>query len=128
MIGRNMTRWMLAVAAIFVGFRGGPARGADESFRQATLFRAGEGGYNNYRIPAAIRTTRNTTLAFCEGRHAQSDAGEINLLARRSTDGGTTFGPLLVVWADGNNTCGNPCPVIDESTGTIWLLMTHNLG
>jgi sialidase-1 len=25
-------------------------------------------------------------------------------------------------------TCGNPCPVVDEPTGTIWLLLTHNPG
>ena len=28
----------------------------------------------------------------------------------------------------GPNTCGNPCPVVDEQTGTIWLLLTHNPG
>jgi sialidase-1 len=32
------------------------------------------------------------------------------------------------VWDDADNTCGNPCPVLDESTGTIWLLLTHNPG
>ena len=29
---------------------------------------------------------------------------------------------------DGDNTCGNPCPVVDARTGTVWLLLTHNLG
>ena len=29
---------------------------------------------------------------------------------------------------DGPNTCGNPCPVVDRTTGVVWLLMTHNLG
>ena len=29
---------------------------------------------------------------------------------------------------DADNTCGNPCPVFDRFTNTIWLLMTHNLG
>jgi sialidase-1 len=33
-----------------------------------------------------------------------------------------------VVWDDGPNTCGNPCPVVDETTGTTWLLLTHNPG
>ena len=32
------------------------------------------------------------------------------------------------IFDDGPNTCGNPCAVLDEVTGTIWLLMTHNLG
>ncbi|UCG58976.1 MAG: exo-alpha-sialidase, partial [Phycisphaerales bacterium] len=33
-----------------------------------------------------------------------------------------------VVWSDRGNTCGNPCPVVDGDTGTIWLLMTWNHG
>jgi sialidase-1 len=103
-------------------------KAADEPVRREVVFRAGDGVYNNYRIPAVIRSKKNTILAFCEGRQAASDAGEINLLVRRSTNGGKTFDTQRVVWADGKNTCGNPCPVLDETTGTIWLLMTHNLG
>ena len=30
---------------------------------------------------------------------------------------------MQVVWDDGTNTGGNPCAVVDETTGTIWLLM-----
>jgi len=29
---------------------------------------------------------------------------------------------------DGPNTIGNPCPVVDRETGTIWLPLTRNLG
>ncbi len=104
------------------------AQASAEDVQRTTLFKAGDGVYNNYRIPAVIRTKNNSILAFCEGRQAPSDAGEINLLVRRSTDGGKTFSPRQIVWADGKNTCGNPCPVVDESTGTVWLLMTHNPG
>src|SRR5690606_26313409 len=57
-----------------------------------------------------------------------SDTGDIDLLLKRSVDGGRTFGEQVVVWDDGENTCGNPCTVIDRETGTIWLLLTHNLG
>jgi len=34
----------------------------------------------------------------------------------------------MVVADDGDNTIGNPCPVVDRKTGTIFLLLTHNLG
>lgn len=99
---------------------------------QQTLFAAGQGKFNNYRIPALIVTKQGTVLAFCEGRQnvpgPTNDSGEINLLLRRSTDGGKTFSEPQVVWADGQNTCGNPCPVVDESTGQILLLGTHNMG
>jgi hypothetical protein len=96
---------------------------------QVPVFVAGEGGYHTYRIPAVIATPKGTVLAFCEGRKAgRGDAGNIDLILRRSTDGGKTWGPTQVVWDDGDNTCGNPCPVLDAKTGTVWLLMTHNLG
>lgn len=96
---------------------------------QEPVFVAGRDGYNSYRIPSVIVTPRNTVLAFCEGRKAGlSDAGNIDLILRRSTDGGKTWGKMQIVWDDAGNTCGNPCPVIDAKTGIIWLLLTHNLG
>ncbi|QDT09870.1 hypothetical protein [Stieleria marina] len=33
-----------------------------------TLFESGEGGYKTYRIPAIVKSTRDTLLAFAEGR------------------------------------------------------------
>ncbi len=92
------------------------------------VFRAGEGGYHTYRIPSLLVAPGGTLLAFAEGRKAGAgDAGDIDLVLRRSTDGGLTWSPARVVWDDGPNTCGNPCPVVDDA-GTIHLLMTRNLG
>ncbi|PTX99130.1 sialidase family protein [Opitutus sp. ER46] len=96
---------------------------------QADVYVSGRDGYHTYRIPAVIRAANGDLLAFCEGRRESgSDTGDIDLLQKRSTDGGKTWGPAQVVWDDGANTCGNPCPVLDESTGTLFLLTTHNLG
>jgi len=98
-------------------------------FRQQDVFVAGQGGYHTYRIPALIVTTNGTLLAFCEGRkHSRSDTGDIDLLLKRSTDDGQTWSAPQAVWDDGPNTCGNPCPVVDARTGTIWMLLTHNPG
>ena len=95
----------------------------------ADLFSAGTDGYHTYRIPSVIVTAKGSVLAFCEGRkNGAGDAGDIDLLMKRSVDGGGTFGGQQLIWDEGANSCGNPCPVIDQSTGTIWLLMTHNLG
>lgn len=47
---------------------------------------------------------------------------------KRSEDYGQTWGSLEVVWDDGENTCGNPAPVLDEATDRIRLLGTWNLG
>lgn len=115
--------FVLATLMLIVG------RGTAEEPVQTSLFTAGQGGYHTYRIPSLIVTAKGTLLAFCEGRKkSTSDTGDIDLLLRRSFDRGESWQAVQVVWDDGANTCGNPCPVIDRKTGTIWLLLTHNLG
>jgi sialidase-1 len=98
-------------------------------FREQAIFISGEEGYHTFRIPALVATRKGALLAFCEGRkNGRGDTGDIDLVVRRSADGGETWGPLQTVWDDGGNTCGNPAPVVDRDTGTIWLLMTRNAG
>jgi sialidase-1 len=93
------------------------------------LFMSGTEGYKCFRIPAIVKSSKGTLLAFAEGRrNGCSDTGSIDLVLKRSVDGGKTWGPLQVVWTDGENTCGNPAPVVDEVSGKILLLSTWNLG
>lgn len=106
-----------------------PGQGLGGQPKPVDLFVSGTEGYHTFRIPAIVRAAEHDLLAFAEGRKGgQGDAGDIDLVMRRSTDGGRTWGPLLVVWDDGANTCGNPCPVADRETGAVLLLATHNLG
>ncbi len=119
-------RYVLLLACLVTSFSAS-ARAGDE-LESITVFQAGQGAYHTYRIPSLITTPKGTLLAFVEGRkNGRGDTGDIDLLLRRSSDGGKNWGEIQVVWNDGVNTCGNPCPVIDQSTGTIWLLLTHNL-
>ncbi len=93
------------------------------------LFESGTEGYHTYRIPAIVTTTEGSILTFCEGRkNGGSDTGNIDLLMKRSTDNGKTWSDLMVIRDDGANVCGNPAPVVDESTGIIHLLSTWNSG
>jgi len=93
------------------------------------IYESGKEGYHTYRIPALIRVFNNDLLAFCEGRKkARSDTGDIDLLLKRSSDQGKTWSKQVVIWDDGKNVCGNPCPVLDQETGEIFLLLTWNLG
>src|SRR5690242_1659214 len=88
------------------------------------VFISGNDGYHTYRIPAIVLTTNGTVLAFCEGRkNSRSDTGRIDLLLKRSTDGGKTWSAQQIIRSDGDNVCGNPAPVVDETTGIVWLLM-----
>ena len=93
------------------------------------VFSSGENGYHTFRIPAIVATNKGTLLAFAEGRiEGRGDAGNIDLLLKRSPDKGRTWSPILTVADFGPDTAGNPAPVVDRRTGKIWLLFTSNLG
>lgn len=100
--------------------------------RQAELnhiYKAGDGGYACFRIPALIHTSKNVLLAFAEARKLNcGDSGDIDLVLRRSFNGGKTWSPIQLVWSDSTNTCGNPVPILDRTNGRIILLSTWNLG
>ena len=97
-----------------------------ESYVWSHVWQDADGVYKHYRIPAIIVTQNETVLIFCEGRSGR-DASDIDLLVRRSEDNGRSWSEQAIVWEDENNTCGNPCPVIDEETGRIILFMSWNL-
>ena len=119
----------LAVA-LALAFTAIPLGAEDKlSLQQTDVFVAGGDGYHTYRIPSLLVSKKGAVLAFCEGRRTgRADSGDIDLVLKRSTDRGSTWSNLQLIWDDGANTCGNPCPVLDEKTGTIWLTMTHNDG
>ncbi|MFF4250328.1 exo-alpha-sialidase [Streptomyces sp. NPDC001663] len=99
-------------------------------FEQQVLFKASrDPGYACFRIPAIVRTTDGTLLAFAEGRVLNcGDAADIDIVLKRSTDGGRTWGPLQVVNEGGGDTHGNPAPIVDRETGRILLAETYNTG
>jgi len=92
---------------------------------RVTVFQSGLDGYHTYRIPALVTTPKGTLLAFCEGRKdGPGDHGDVDLVLKRSTDGGAAWLPMQLLHEEGGAekiTIGNPCPVIDRQTGTIWL-------
>ena len=54
--------------------------------------KAGKTGTQCYRIPAIVKTTKGTLLAFAEARkNGCGDAGDIDLVVKRSEDGGKTW-------------------------------------
>ena len=95
---------------------------------QIDLFVSGQGGYHTYRIPSLLATQRGSLLAFCEARrNSRSDSGDIDLALRRSADGGRTWSEMQIIADMGRDVIGNPCPVQDRATGTIWLPLCSNL-
>lgn len=94
------------------------------------VFTAGAEGYHTYRIPALLVARDGSLLAFCEGRKTgRGDHGDVDLVMKRSTDGGQTWGKLELIHEVGDTekiTIGNPCPVVDQDTGVIWFPLNRD--
>lgn len=90
-----------------------------------------------FRIPSLLPLPVGSrgdgvVLAFAEARPALHDSGVIDLVMRRSTDRGVTWGAARVVVEGGmmgsanGATVGNPTAVYDSKTETVWLLLCSN--
>ena len=80
------------------------------------VFVSGTEGYRSFRIPALITCPNWELLAFCEGRVCWAgDFGNIDLVMKRSVNGGATWSPLQVVAEFGELQVCCPAPVVDLS-------------
>lgn len=88
----------------------------------------GTGGYRQYRIPALAVTAKGTVLAAYDGRPNLDDLpSPIDLLIRRSTDSGRTWGSQEVVRTGiGLEGFGDPSLLVDMETQRI--LLFHAAG
>jgi len=99
---------------------------AGQDFFESEVYTSGMEGYHTFRIPAIVRAADGTLLAFAEGRkNSASDSGDIDLVLRRSSDNGLTWGPIQLIWSNSTGVAGNPCPVVERSTGDVILVTTH---
>ncbi|MEU5609433.1 sialidase family protein [Streptomyces sparsogenes] len=102
---------------------------AARAYETSVPFRAGTEGYASYRIPAVVATPAGTLLAFAEGRvRSAADHGDIDLVLKRSADGGRTWGPLQVVAENGGGTAGNPAPVVAGDGRVVLVHVTSAAG
>ena len=109
------------------------------------LFKCGQLNYHTFRIPSLISLPDDILIAIVEGRkNDQEDHGDIQLIMRKSSDGGLNWSPpviLLHYQAQlmlknpiskefeilsnyGEITCGNPCTVYDKTNQRLWLSYT----
>src|SRR5688500_16285986 len=114
---------------------------AEPAADRVDVFKAGEGGYEQYRIPGLVVTPKGSLLAYCEARAKPlSDWGRIDLLYRRSTDGGRTWdaprplakppadakkNPVAIERKVGNPdgiTMNNPVAISDAAAGVVHVL------
>ena len=78
------------------------------------VFVSGTEGHKSYRIPAIIGLPDGTLLAFAEGRvKGSDDFGDVNIVLKRSSDNGRTWGEMSTVVDYDSLQAGNPAPVAD---------------
>lgn len=124
-----LSRILLAGTVLLTPFTATQTASAHSGCTSSVPYVSGSGGYDTYRIPATVTTDQGTVLAFAEGRHnSAGDTGNIDVVLRRSGDGGCTWGPLSVVAAGDGDTRGNPAPVVAPRTGAIVLVTSYNSG
>ena len=109
-----------------------PAPAAQQQLKKIAAFENGVGGYHAYRIPSMLTLSNGDLLLFCEGRKLSSSDHDWNdVLTRRSTNGGETWGPIVVVHSESapgkHVTIGNPSPVaLTSHPGTLVLFFCRD--
>lgn len=95
---RQTTSALLPAICLAIAGVGTSAAAAEPMLEHVPIFESGTDGYALYRIPGLIVTAKGTVLAYCEARRTgKSDWDTIDILLRRSTDGGRTFSPPLKI-------------------------------
>jgi hypothetical protein len=136
---RRQLCWLIVIGVAGLA----PAKTLAEgpTLEKIDLFEANTGDYAHYRIPGVVVTAKGTLLAYCEARKSpKGDWGTIDILMRRSTDGGRTWGrPRKIVTPPqgvrknpvaltqdlarpDEITVNNPVAIVDRQTGAVHFL------
>ena len=124
--GRRSQVLCIVIGSLLISFgcRTGKLPVSKAAFTDTTLlFEPDRDGYTIFHVPAMVISQRGVLLSFVEGRTGNGgDDAEIDLLMRRSTDGGKTWEPsrILVPRERGKPT-SNLTPIADKD-GTVHLL------
>jgi sialidase-1 len=109
--------------------------------KQVDLFEEGKLGYDTFRIPGLAVTSRGTLLAYAEARKTgRGDWGAIDIMLRRSEDGGSTWSEPVVLsnmdiaidknpmalaqglGSQDGTTFNNPVAIADHKSSTVHFL------
>lgn len=75
-----------------------------------------------YRIPVLVVTPNDVALAIIERRRGIGDHAQNDIVLRRSTDGGVTWGDLIVIDEQGERCLCNPCAVVLPDSGRVLVM------
>ena len=92
-----------------------------------TLFPYSPKNIPNYRIPALVVAPKGDLLAIAERRNdGIGDIGDHDLVLRRSSDGGRTWGAIELVFADGGRDTTDPTVCVDGERGRLFLFFLRD--
>ncbi|MHC4402282.1 MAG: sialidase family protein [Planctomycetota bacterium] len=100
---------------------------AEPEISHVDVFTSGTDGYFGYRIPAIEALPDGSLIALAEARkYSLADPGfgkqDIDLVSKRSTDGGRTWSAMRVIEDPGELwSAANPATVVDRRTGRLWV-------
>ena len=113
-----------SLALVLMGYGSGWPQ---SELRHIDVFTSGQDGYHTFRIPAIEAAPDGSLLAFAEARkYNRSDPGmeenDIDLVMKRSTDGGATWSAMKVIEDPGEKwSAANPATVVDKTNRKVWL-------
>jgi len=98
-----------------------------------TLFKPGDTGSKNFRIPSLVCTVKGTLIALADRRPngGKDLPANIDLAIRRSTDNGNTWMPIQVlVDLPAPDGASDAAMLVDRKTGRVWIAFTvgYNTG
>lgn len=102
-----------------------------DGVERALVYRPGDYDSKFYRIPAIVTAKDGSLVTVADKRieHNGDLPAKIDVVSRRSTDGGKTWSGYVTVAAhDEVGGCGDPALVVDEKTGDILCIFSHGNG
>ena len=101
---------------------------AGELFESTNLWNAGIDGYQTYRIPGIVVSKRGVIVAYTSARRTLDlgDWSNIDIVLRRSIDGGRTWEPSRRIAGDSHGTTDNPVAIVDRQAGALHFLFQKN--
>lgn len=118
--------WFIGVVLLFAACGGG----IPEDF-STVVFDMGDGGSLYYRIPAIETAADGSIIALSDKRWENLNdlPARIDVVCRRSTDGGRTWGePVTVAASDEGGGYGDPAIVLDRDSGDLISVFAHGPG